>query len=110
MHQYSNHHHLTGLVVKASALRTADPRFDSCLRQEFSGLSYTNDLKTGSPVATLPGAWQYRVNTVTGWLCVSILWLGKIESLICNFYLNVAPRTFVWADPSLRYTGMLLGR
>ena len=33
-----------------------------------------------------------------------------MESLICNFYLNVAARKIVRADPSLRYTGMLLGR
>ena len=33
-----------------------------------------------------------------------------MESLICNFYLSVAARKIVWADPSLRYTRMLLGR
>ena len=29
--------------------------------------------------------------------------------VICNFYLSVAARKLVWADPSLRYTRMLLG-
>ena len=61
-------------------------------------------------VATLPGAWRYRVSTGTGRPGVSILWLGEMESLICSFYLSVAARKFVCADPSLRYTRMLLGR
>ena len=30
--------------------------------------------------------------------------------MICNFYLSVAARKIVRADPSLRYTSMLLGR
>ena len=29
--------------------------------------------KIGTPVATLPGAWHYRVSAVTGWLGISIL-------------------------------------
>ena len=28
----------------------------------FSGSSHTNDFKIGTPVATLPGAWRYRVS------------------------------------------------
>ena len=75
-----------------------------------SGSSHTSDLKIGTPVATLPGAWRYRVSAGTGQLGVSILWLGEIESLVCNFYLSVAARAIVWADPSLTYTRMLLGR
>ena len=61
-------------------------------------------------MATLPGAWRYRVSTGTGWPGVSILWLGEVEHLICNLYLSVAARKIVWADPSLRYTRLLLGR
>ena len=76
----------------------------------FSGLSHTSDLKIGTPVATLPGAWRYRVSAGTGRRGVSILWLGEMESLICNFYLSVAARKIVWAGLSLRYTSMLLGR
>ena len=76
----------------------------------FSGLSHTSDLKIGTPLATLPGTWRYRVGTGTGQPGVSILWLGEVEHLICNFYLSVAARKIVWADPSLRYTSMLLGR
>ena len=43
---------LVGLVVKASASRSEDLGFDSCLR-DFSGWSHTSDLKIGTPVATL---------------------------------------------------------
>ena len=72
--------------------------------------SHTRDLKICTPVATPPGTWHYRVSTGTGWPGVSILWLGEVESLICSFYLSVAARKIVWADPSLRYTSLLLGR
>ena len=76
----------------------------------FPGSSHTSDLKIGTPVATLPGAWRYGVSAGTGWPSVIILWLGEMESWIYNFYLSVAARKIVWADPSLRYTCMLLGR
>ena len=82
--------HLTGLMFKASTLGEADPWFDSHWRPDFSGSSQTNDLKIGTPVATLPGAWQYRVSTGTGWSGVSILKLSEIESLTCSFYLSAA--------------------
>ena len=37
-------------------------------------LSYhTSDLEIGTPVATLPGAWHYRVSAETGWPGVCIL-------------------------------------
>ena len=76
----------------------------------FPGSSHTSDFKSGTPVATLPGAWRYRIWAGIGWPGVSILWLGEMESLICNFHLSVAAGTIVWADPSLRCTSMLLGR
>ena len=76
----------------------------------FSGSSHTSDLKIGTPLATLPGAWRYRDSAGTGWSGVSIMWVGKLESWICNFCLSAAARKIVWADPSLRYTSMLLGR
>ena len=44
--------------VKASSSGMADLGFDSRLRRDFSGSSYTADLKIGTPVATLPGAWR----------------------------------------------------
>ena len=102
---------LVGQVVKASASRAADLGFESRLRcGDFSGSSHISELKIGTPVATLPGAWCYRVSAGTGRPGVGILWLGEVESWICNYYLSVAARTIVWADPSLRYTSMLLGR
>ena len=39
----------------------------------FPGSSHTSDLKIGTPVATLPGAWQYRVSAGSGRPGVSIL-------------------------------------
>ena len=83
-------------MVKASASREADPGFDSSLRHgDCSGSIHTSDLQIGTVVATQPGAWRYWVSAGTGWPGVSILWLGEVESLICNFYLSVAPRTLV---------------
>ena len=65
---------LVGLVVKASASRAEDPGFRIPLATGFfSGSSHTSDLKIGTPVATLPGAWRYRVSTGTGRPGVSIL-------------------------------------
>ena len=62
-------------MVKASASRAADAGFDSFfLRREFSGSSHASDLKIGTLVAHLPGAWRYRVSAETGWPGVSILW------------------------------------
>ena len=64
---------LVGLVVKASASRVEDPGFESRWRRNFSGSSHTSDSKIGTPVATLPGTWLYRVSTGTGQPGVSIL-------------------------------------
>ena len=59
---------------KASTSSAADPGFDSRFpRGNFSGSSHTSDLNIGSPVATLPGAWSYRVSAWTGWSGGSIL-------------------------------------
>ena len=38
-----------------------------------SGSSHTSDFKIATPVATLPGAWHYRISAVTGRPGVSIL-------------------------------------
>ena len=92
-----------GLVVKASPSRAEGPGI-------FPGSSHTSDLKIGTPVTALPGAWRYSVSAGAGWPGVSILLLDEIESWICNFYLSVAARKIVWADPSLRYTRVLRGR
>ena len=50
-------------------------------------------------MASLPGAWHYRVSAGTGWSGVSILWLGEIESLICNFCHSVAACTIEQIRP-----------
>ena len=59
-------------------------------RRDFIRSSHTSNFKFGTPVATLPGAWRYRVSAGTGWPSVSILGLDEVEHLICNFYLSVA--------------------
>ena len=60
-------------MVKASASVAEDPGFESRLQRDFSGSSVTGDLKIGTPVATLPGAWHQRVSAGTGRPGVSIL-------------------------------------
>ena len=63
---------LVGLVV-ASASGAEDTVFESRSRRDFSRSSHTRDLKIGTPVATLPGAWRYRVSAGTVRPGVSIL-------------------------------------
>ena len=60
-------------MVKVSASIVADLGFDSHLCRDFSGLSYTSDLKIGTPVDTLSNTWHYRVSPGTGWPGVSVL-------------------------------------
>ena len=57
--------------------------------------------------ASSAGAWHYPVSAGTGWPNVSILSLGEVESLICNFCLGVTAHTVVWADESMRCASML---
>ena len=64
---------LGSLVVKTSASGAEDPGFDSRSRRDFYGSSHTSDLKIGTPVTNLPGAWHYRVSAGTGRPGVSIL-------------------------------------
>ena len=92
-------------MVKASTSRAEDPGSNPACGGIFPGSSQTSDLYIiGTPVATLPGAWRYRVSAGTGWPGVSIL--SEMESLINNFCLSVAAGKIVCADPSLRYTRM----
>ena len=61
-------------MVGACASKAEDLGFDFHLRRgNFSGSGHTSDLKIGTPVATLPGAWRYRVSAGTGWPGVSVL-------------------------------------
>ena len=88
-------YHLIGLVVRRSPREWKVPGLNPACARIFSRSSHTSDLNIGTPVATLPGAWRYRVSAGTGWPGVSILGLGEMESLICNFYLSVAARKIV---------------
>ena len=87
---------LVGLVVKASTSRAEDPPGSFTVTASlamwlshpprkrkvrgsnpacvgiFPGSSHTSDFKIGTPVATLPVAWRYRVSTGTGRPGVSI--------------------------------------
>ena len=69
-------------------IRGSNPTCDGI----FPGSSHIGDFKIGTPVATLPGTWRCRVSAGTGRPGVNILWLGEVESLICNFYLSVPAR------------------
>ena len=71
-------------------LRAEDPGFDSHLCHGDFCRSLYQWLKNWHSSGTLLGAWWYRVSAGTGWLGVSILSLGEVESLICNFYLSLS--------------------
>ena len=88
-------HRLVGLVVRRPPQERKILGSNPAWTGIFSGSSHTSDLKIGTPVVTLPGTWRYRVSTGTGQPGVSILWLGEVKRLICNFYLSVAARKIV---------------
>ena len=93
----------TGLLAQSGR-----PEFDSCIHHGcFPRSSHTSDLHIGALVDVLPGAWLCRISAGVGWPCVSILWLGEIESLIGNFYHSVAACTIVLADLFVRYASIL---
>ena len=64
---------LVGLVERRPPRERKIPGSNPACAGTFSGSSHTSDLKTGTPVVTLPGAWRYRVSTGTGLPGVSIL-------------------------------------
>ena len=64
---------LVGLVVRRPPRERKVPGSNPACAGIFSGSSHTSDLNIGTPVATLPGAWRYRVSTGTGRPGVSIL-------------------------------------
>ena len=88
-----------GLVVRRPPWERKIPGSNPACAGIFSGSSHTSDFKIGTPMATLPSAGGYRVSTGTGQPGVSILWLGEVERLICNFYLSVAARKIVQIRP-----------
>ena len=73
------------LASKASTSRVEDPGSIPARAGIFSGLSHTSNLTIGTPVATLPGAWRYRVSTGTGRPGVSILGLVGPVSVYCDW-------------------------
>ena len=108
--QWPIDYRLFGLVVKASASREEeDPGFESRLWWDFFGVESYQWLDTPVRTCQAPGVIGSVLGLV-GQPGVSILWLGEMDRLTCNFYLSVAACKIVWADPSLRYTRMLLGR
>ena len=64
---------LVGLVVRRPPRERKIPGSNPACGGIFSGSSHNSDLKIGTPVATLPGAWRCRVNAGTGRPGVSIL-------------------------------------
>ena len=72
-HHYRRRDRLAGLVVKAPTSQAEDPGLESRWLREFFGSSHTSDFNIGTPVATLPGSWRYRVSAGTGRPGVSIL-------------------------------------
>ena len=70
---YLHKNRLVGLVVRRPPRERKVPGSNPACAGIFSGSSHTSDFKIGTPVATLPGAWRYRVSTGTGRPGVSIL-------------------------------------
>ena len=74
-------HRFVGLVVRRPPRERKVPGSNPAWAGIFLGSSHTCDLNIGTPVATLPDAWRYRVSAGTRRPGVSILWLGEMESL-----------------------------
>ena len=66
-------YHLVGLVVRRPPREPKIPGSNPTCAGIFSGSSHTSDSKIGTLVATLPGAWRYRVSAGTVQPGVSIL-------------------------------------
>ena len=64
---------LVGLVVRCPPREQKIPGSNPACDGIFSGSSHTSDSNIGTPVATLPGAWRYKVSAGTGRPGVSIL-------------------------------------
>ena len=64
---------LVGLVVRRPPRERKIPDSNTDCAGIFYGVDSYQYLKIGTPVATLPGAWRYRVSTGTGRPGVSIL-------------------------------------
>ena len=69
----SEYNRLVGLVVRRPPRERKVPGSNPVCAGIFSGSSHISDLNIGTPVATLPGAWPYRVSAGTGRPGVCIL-------------------------------------
>ena len=78
-------HYLAGLVVKASASSSWRSGVQIPLAMGFFRVESYQWLKTWHSSGYPARTWRYRISAG-----VSILWLGEVESLICNFCLSVA--------------------
>ena len=79
------HDRLSGLVVRRPHReRKIRGSIPVCAVGISPGSSHTSDLRIGTPVAALSGAWHYTASAGTGWPGV-ILCLGEVDSWICNF-------------------------
>ena len=63
----------SGLEVRRPPQERKIPGSNPAGARIFWGSSHTSDLKIGTPVATLAGAWCYKVSAGTGQPGVSIL-------------------------------------
>ena len=59
---------LVGLVVRRPPRERKTPGLNPVCPGIFSGWSHTSDSKIDTPVATLPGAWRYRVSVHFEWV------------------------------------------
>ena len=66
---------LVGQVVRRPPRERKIPGSNPACTGIFSGSSHTSDLKIGTPVATLPGAWRYTVSAGTGLVSVYCDWV-----------------------------------
>ena len=64
---------LDGLVVRRPPRERKMPGSNPACAEISSGSSHTSDLKIGTPVATLRGAWRYRVRAGTSRPGINIL-------------------------------------
>ena len=64
---------LVGLWLRRPPRERKIPGSNPACAGIFPESSHTSDFKIGTPVATLPGAWRYRVSAGTGRLGVSLL-------------------------------------
>ena len=72
-HKAHTYYRLVGLVVRRPPRERKVPGSNPACAGIFSGSSHISDLKIGTPVVTLPGAWRYGVSAGTARPSVSIL-------------------------------------